>query len=170
MVIRMENNNLSEFMKIAYKNGRVKDLAEAFKEFPVEEERHKGKTENLLKERDEQYDIYEIEDIVFVKKYHYINGKKGNNHLFAIVDQNNIAIPIENFGMLISSNLDKLKYNSNKLIEKDKCNGLKKDSIVKTGVVYKILNSQISFKIGKVDLDKVEEYKRSFYDSINNNL
>lgn len=37
MVIRMENNNLSEFMKIAYKNGRVKDLAEAFKEFPVEE-------------------------------------------------------------------------------------------------------------------------------------
>lgn len=58
MVIRMENNNLSAFMKIAYKNGRVKDLAEAFKEFPVEEERHKGKTENLLKERDEQYDIY----------------------------------------------------------------------------------------------------------------
>ena len=48
MVIIMENNNLSEFMKIAYKNGRVKDLDEAFKEFPVEEEWHKGKAEKLL--------------------------------------------------------------------------------------------------------------------------
>ncbi|MBO5413094.1 MAG: type II toxin-antitoxin system PemK/MazF family toxin [Clostridia bacterium] len=166
----MENNNLSDFMKLAYKYGRVKDLHEAFEEFPVEEEWHKGKVENLLEEIEEKYDIYEIGDIVFVKEYHYVNGEKGTNHLFVIVDQNNIAIPIENFGMLISSNLDKLKYNSNKLIEKDKCNGLNKDSIVKTDVVYKILNSQIIFKIGKVDLDKVEEYKRSFYDSINNNL
>lgn len=94
----MENNDLSEFMKLAYKYGRVKDLNEAFEEFPVEEEWHKGKVENLLEEIDEKYDIYEIGDIVFVKEYHF------------------------------------------------------------------------SFKIGKVDLDKVEEYKRSFYDSINNNL
>lgn len=45
----------------------------------------------------------------------------------------------------------------------------KEKIIVKTDVVYKILNSQISFKIGKVELDKVEEYKRSFYESIKNN-
>lgn len=40
---------LSEFLKIAYKYGRVKDLEEAFEEFPVEEEWHKGKVENILK-------------------------------------------------------------------------------------------------------------------------
>ena len=164
----MENNNLSEFMKIAYKYGRVRDLDEAFKEFPVEDEWHKGKIEVLLEEPKEEYDIYEIGDIVFVKNYHYANGEEGENHLFVIIDQNNIAIPIENFGMLISSNLDKLKYASNKLIEKDEANCLNRDSIVKTDVVYKILNSQISFKIGRVDLNKVEEYKQSFYNSIKN--
>ena len=162
----MENNNLSDFMKIAYKYGKVKELNEAFEEFPVEEEWHKGKIEKLLEEKEIQYNIYEIGDIVFVKNYFYLNGKKGQNHLFVIIDQNNIAIPIENFGMLISSKLDKLKYNTNKLIEKDDLNGLNEDSIVKTDVVYKILNSQIIFKIGKVDLNRVEEYKKNFYDNL----
>lgn len=41
---------LSEFLKIAYKYGKVKNLEEAFKEFPVEEEWHKGKIENVVKE------------------------------------------------------------------------------------------------------------------------
>ena len=66
--------------------------------------------------------------------------------------------------MLISSNLNKLNYKSNKLLEKDDNNGLYKDSIVKTDVVYKILNSQIIFKIGKVENSKIEEYKKSFYE------
>lgn len=44
------DENLSEFLKIAYKYGRVKDLEEAFEEFPVEEEWHKGKLENVLNE------------------------------------------------------------------------------------------------------------------------
>ena len=161
---------LSDFLKIAYEHGKVRDLKEAFEEFPVEEEWHKGKIENVLKEESESYNICEIGDIVFVKEYTYFDGNKGNNHFFVIIDKDNTAVPIENFGMLISSNLDKLKFKTNKLLEKDEINNLHKDSIVKTGVVYKILNSQISFKIGKVDLDKVEEYKRSFYDSINNNL
>ena len=65
--------------------------------------------------------------------------------------------------MLIFSNLDKLKFNSNVLLEKDENNNLHKDSIVKTDVVYKILNEQIIFKIGKVDKEKIEEYKQSFY-------
>ena len=56
-MIKMENNNLSDFMKLAYKYGRVKDLHEAFEEFPVEEEWHKGKVENLLEEIEEKYDI-----------------------------------------------------------------------------------------------------------------
>ena len=159
---------LSDFLKIAYKYGRVKNLKEAFEEFPVEEEWHKGKVESVLNEDSEIYSIYEIGDIVFVKEYTYSNGKIGNNHFFVIIDQNNTAVPIENFGMLISSNLEKLKFNSNILLQKDSKNNLHKDSIVKTDVVYKILNEQILFKIGKVDNEKIEEYKKSFYNTLKN--
>ena len=74
----MEDKNLSEFIKIAYKYGKVKDLSEAFKEYPVEEEWHKGKIENILEEKDEQYNNYEIGDIVFVENYYYFNGKQCN--------------------------------------------------------------------------------------------
>lgn len=161
---------LSDFLKIAYKYGKVRDLKEAFEEFPVEEEWHKGRIENVIKEDSETYNIdYEIGDIVFVREYMYSDGKIGNNHLFVIIDKDNTAVPIENFGMLISSNLDKLKFSANKLLEKDKTNNLNKDSIVKTDVVYKILNEQIIFKIGKVDLERIEEYKKSFYDGLKNN-
>ena len=159
-------DDLNDFLKIAYKYGKVKDLEEAFEEFPVEEEWHKGKVENVLNEDSEVYSIYEIGDIVFVKEYTYSNGKMGNNHFFVIIDQNNTAVPIENFGMLISSNLEKLKFKANILLEKDNVNNLHKDSIVKTDVVYKILNEQILFKIGKVDNEKIEEYKQSFYDTL----
>lgn len=158
---------LSDFLKIAYKHNRVKDLKEAFDEYPVEEEWHRGKLENVLKEDIEDYNIsYSIGDIVFVKEYNYSDGKKGTNHFFVIIDKDNTAVPIENFGMLISSNLDKLRFKVNKLLEKNAINNLKKDSIVKTDVVYKILNEQIIFKIGTVDNEKIEEYKKSFYESL----
>ena len=68
---------LSDFLKIAYKYNRVKDLKEAFEEYPVEEEWHKGKIENVLKEESEDYNIsYNIGDIVFVREYNYSDGKK----------------------------------------------------------------------------------------------
>ncbi len=160
----MKNDDgLSDFIKFAYKCNKVKDVKEAFEEYPVEDEWHKGKIENVLKESNEEYGLYEIGDIVFVKKYYYPDGNIGNNHFFVIIDQNNMAVPIENFGMLISSNLNKLKYETNKIIKKDEQNKLYKDSIVKTDVIYKILNSQIIFKIGKVDNNKIEEYKNCFY-------
>lgn len=157
---------LSDFLKTAYKYNKVKDLEEAFNEYPVEEEWHKGKIENVLNEDSEIYNIYEIGDIVFVKEYQYSNGQAGNNHLFVIIDQDNTAVPIENFGMLISSNLDKIRFPDNKLLKKDTENNLDRDSIVKTDVIYKILNEQILFKIGKVDKEKIEEYKKSFYSNL----
>lgn len=40
---------LSEFIKFAYKCNKVKELDEAFDEYPVEEEWHKGKVENIDK-------------------------------------------------------------------------------------------------------------------------
>lgn len=155
---------LSDFLKIAYKYNRVKDASEAFDEFPIEEEWHKGKIENVLRESKESYNIsYEIGDIVFVKKYTYSDGKIGSNHFFVIIDQDNTAVPIENFDMIISSNIDKLKFKTNKLLKRNNTNNLHKDSIVKTDVIYKISNEQIIFKIGKVDYEKIEEYKESFY-------
>ena len=117
-----EKKDIAEIMSL-YKKGqeilnklesKVKDIKEAFKEYPVENEFHKGKIENVLKEENLEYSYYKIGDIVFVKKYEYENGKEGNNHLFVIIDQNNFAIPIESFGMIISSQLKKLKYKTNK--------------------------------------------------------
>lgn len=159
---------LSDFLKIAYEHGKVKELKEAFKEYPVEEEWHKGKLENVLKEDNKFYNSYKIGDIVFVKEYIYPDGKVGNNHFFVIIDQDNTAVPIENFGMLVSSNLNKLKFNSNKMLEKDDMNNLHKDSLIKTDVIYKILDEQIIFKIGIVNHEKIEEYKNSFYNSLKN--
>lgn len=162
----MKNESgLSDFMKFAYKCNKVRDIKEAFDEYPVKEEWHEGKIENVLRESEVEYNLYEIGDIVFVKNYYYPDGSKGENHFFVIIDQNNMAVPLENFGMLISSKLDKLRYESNILLEKNKENGLSRDSIVKTDVVYKILDNQIIFKIGKVDNSKIEEYKNSFYES-----
>lgn len=162
-----DKEGLSDFIKFAYENGDVKDVSEAFIEYPVEEEWHKGRIECLLNEPKEIYSIYSIGDIVFVKNYQYENGRIGTNHLFVIIDQDNVAVPIENFGMLISSNLDKLKYETNKLLTKDEINGLDKDSIVKIDEIYKIRNEQILFKIGKVDKSKIEEYKQMYYNSKN---
>ena len=165
----MEDKNAKDFLELAKKSGRIRDVKEAFIEYPVEQEWHKGKIDKIfqLNEDKEEYCIYEIGDIVFVSDYRYDNGVKGKNHLFVIIEQNNLAVPIENFGMRISSNLEKLKYKSNKLINKDNKNRLNKDSIVKTDVIYKISNEQILFKIGEVNLDKVEEYKKSFYEQVN---
>ena len=153
---------LSDFLKFAIRSGRIKDVEEAFKEFPPEEEWHKGKIENVLREDNEEYSLYRIGDIVFVKKFKYIDGTNGENHFFIIVEQNNIAVPIENFGMLISSKIEKLKYKSNVELKKDNRNNLDRDSIVKTDILYKIHNDQILFKIGEVSSDKIEEYKRYY--------
>lgn len=162
--------NLSEFLKLAYRHNKVRDLQEAFAEFPTEEEWHKGKAENVLREDEETYKAinYAIGDIIFVKQYIYSDQRSGNNHLFVIIDQDNTAVSIENFGMLISSNLNKLKFASNELLKKDEINHLHKNSLVKTDVIYKIANEQIEFKIGKVDMEKVEQYKESFHKAVIN--
>ena len=158
---------LSDFLKLAYEKGKVREVKDAFEEYPVEEEWHKGQVELILCEDSVEYSLYDIGDIVFVKEYYYQNGEQGKNHLFVIVDQNNIAVPIENFGMLISSQLEKMKFKANKFLEKDENNGLQRDSIVKTDVIYKINNNQILFKIGSVDKKKIEEYKESFFNIVN---
>lgn len=67
----MQNHKVSEFIKLAYSKGKVQDIEEAFEEYPVENEWHQGKIENVICEGTEQYNIYSIGDIVFVKRYRY---------------------------------------------------------------------------------------------------
>jgi len=153
------------FIEKEYRKGNIKDVSEAFKKYPVKEEWHEGKIENVLKEVKAIYGPYTVGDIVFVPNFTYPNGKKGENHFFVIIAQNvvnginNIAVPIENIGMLISSKIEKAKYAQNKLVKKDNKNGLIYDSIVKTDEIYNIQNTQILFKIGSIDLDTIEYYK-----------
>lgn len=78
--------------------------------------------------------------------------------MFVIIDKDNTAIPIEYIGMILSSQINKIKFESNKLIKKDNEDNLNKDSIIKTDTVYKLSDKQILFKVGRI-----EEYKRNFY-------
>lgn len=160
--------NDDEFLEEVLKYGKIRPVEDAFKEFPVEEEIHKGKIDNYIgvAEDDEEYNIdfkYKVGDIVFVKRYKYEDGTEGRNHLFVIINQNsNIAVPIEYLGMIISSKIEKVKYKCNMLLPRNNKNNLEMDSIVKTDALYKIENKEIVMKIGSVDDDKIKEYKETY--------
>jgi len=154
----MENKDLFERLKRA---GKIKDASEAFKEFPPEEEWHKGDSSSFLFEETENYGEYNIGDIVFVKEYQYSNGVKGTEHLFVIIEKDNYAVPIEYFAMLISSHVEKLKFNTNKLLVRNQLNNLHRNSIVKTDEIYKIKTENILFRIGRVEKETVDEYMKN---------
>ena len=54
----------NELIKKLQESGRIKDVDEAFKEFPVEKEWHKGDIDSFLREDSETYGEYGIGDIV----------------------------------------------------------------------------------------------------------
>ena len=64
--------------------------------------------------------------------------------------------------MLISSKTYKLKYKTTEFLKRNSVNNLNKDSIIKLDEIYLIKESAINFKIGKVDEEKIEEYKRRY--------
>lgn len=95
---------------------------------------------------------------MFVSKYEYSNGKIGKSHLFVIIDiDDEQLIPIEYFGLIVSSHREKAnnksKFKFNELLKKNKINNLNVDSIVKCDQLYKIPKKNIKFKIGSVDID-----------------
>ena len=53
---------LSDFLKFAYENGKIKEVNQAFEDYLPENEWHKGQIENILCEESVEYSIYEIED------------------------------------------------------------------------------------------------------------
>ena len=110
---------------------------------------------------------YEIGDIVFVSKYSYSNGQSGENHLFVVINvEKNELVPVEYFGMLVSSHRDKCKDNSNyqynEPLDKNITNGLNDDSIVKCDEVYSIPPRNIIFKIGAVDIDDYLRFMQAY--------
>lgn len=151
------------FIQIAKSKNKIKSLED------LEETTYDSFKELLFQYVSEEYinyNNYKIGDIVFVQKYKYKNGSKGNNHMFLIVDTEETNQNLLYFGMLISSKIEKVYFKSNKYIKKDDKNNLKKDSIVKTDVIYKIFTKNILLKIGKIDKTKVDIYKNYL---INNN-
>ena len=155
--------NDDEFLKEIKKYGDIRPVSEAIEKFPVEEEEHKGKLDSYVAEDSVKYNkYYEIGDIVFVNNYKYENGEKGKNHLFVIISKENLAVKLDYFGMILSSKIEKAKYKENKLLLKDDINHLKVDSIVKTDIIYMISEEEITFKIGKVDSDKIKEYREAY--------
>lgn len=61
--------------------------------------------------------MYNVGDIAYVNEYAYADGSKGKNHLFVIIDSeeigDNLAISMDYLGMLISSQIQKQKYKYN---------------------------------------------------------
>ncbi len=44
----MNSNMDNEFLKLAKENGKIRNIKEAFEEYPVEEEWHQGKIEKIM--------------------------------------------------------------------------------------------------------------------------
>jgi hypothetical protein len=147
---------MSDFVKFLKENNLIKDLKEAFIKNPVSEEVHQGDINYYINEEITIYSHYQIGDIIYVKNY---TNEQVTNHLFVIIDENNISVPIEYYGMLISSKINKASYKSNLLLKKDQDNKLNLNSIVKCDNIYRILENQIDFKLGIVNLKQVEIFK-----------
>ena len=147
------------FLEFAKLNNKIKNLDEILFESLEYDDYN-------LYECGVNYNNYLIGDLVFVQKYKYKNGKLGSNHIFLIVD---ISIKNEKvlyYGMILSSKVKKISYKANKLICKNSENNLRKDSIIKTDVIYKIFTKNILLKIGKIDKTKVEIYKNCLIKNI----
>lgn len=150
---------MSKFIEEMKKVGKIRPASDAFENYPVHLEDHKGDINYFITEEDKDYGKFNVGDIVFVKDYKYEDGSSGQNHLFVIIDDENSCASLEYFGLIISSNINKLKYESNVYLEKDNINNLHKDSIVKTDVIYVLYEKDILFKIGEVPLKNIELYK-----------
>ena len=107
------------FIERAKESGRVRPISEAFKE-EIDEEDNFYKIEDIyysVKETTVQRE-YKIGDVVFIENYQYKDMKEGHNHLFVVIDKDNIAIPLNYFCMIISSNIKKITISRKYFIRK----------------------------------------------------
>lgn len=109
---------------------------------------------------------YDLGDIVYVNEFDYENSQQGKNHLFVVIADDNRVLPLEYFGLIVSSHREKSKENSNlkynEPLDKTTKNALKKDSIVKCDQLYNFPKSNIQFKIGSVDVDDFLRFIKAY--------
>lgn len=114
---------------------------------------------------------YQMGDIVFVSEVarQEIN-QNARNHLFVIIDNDGNVVPMDYYGFVISSHLEKSKENSqykyNERINKDSTNNLMTDSIVKCDQLMQFSEENITMKIGTV----LQEDLTRFLNAFNNYL
>ena len=77
--------------------------------------------------------------------------------MFVVINNDNEIIPLDYFGFIISSHIEKVKNKSkfkyNEPLLSSVTNGLKVDSIVKCDKIYKFSKNNIVFKIGNVSVN-----------------
>ena len=115
---------------------------------------------------------YDIGDIVFVNEYSYENNFTGANHLFVVINGDNEVVPLDYFGLIVSSHIEKSKevsnFKYNELLKADSTNGLKTDSIVKCDQLYNFPKANIQFKIGHVDVDDFLRFVNTYNEYLEN--
>lgn len=154
--------NNEDFIKKIYEVGKVIKLEDAdIAEYALSDK----EMIYYISEPVVKYPIYKIGDIVYVKKYTYKNGDEGTKHMFVIIGNDNRAVPISYFCMIISSNLKKLKHKNNILLEPDEKNNLEKKSLVKADYIYDINSDEISCYIGSVSKELVDKYIKIYLNS-----
>lgn len=118
---------------------------------------------------------YKIGDIVWAseanKKEEDAN-EKVKSHFFVIIDDDGNVVPIDYFGLVISSRTDKSKENSpykyNEPLYSSEC-GLKYDGIVKCDQLMEIPSSNISRKVGELDSEVVNRFLDAFENYLKEN-
>ena len=117
---------------------------------------------------------YKIGDIVWVSEA-IKTQERGSvkNHLFVIIGDDGKSVPIEYFGFVISSRLDKSKENSiykyNETIMKDNENNLTTNSIVKCDQLLSIPEDNINRRIGSVNAEDLIRFLNAFEEFLQEN-
>lgn len=109
---------------------------------------------------------YDIGDIVFVNEYSYENSVTGYNHLFVVINDDNEVVPLDYFGLIVSSRIEKSKevsqFKYNEPIKANDVNGLSADSIVKCDQLYNFPKTNIQFRIGRVDIEDFLRFTKTY--------
>ena len=155
-------------IKTAKKNGMITNYSDFCKTKLANDTQLNEEEISYYTNKNKYNKDYNIGDIVFVLNYVYKNGEKGANHFFVIIDEDQ-AIDFNYFGFLLSSNINKVKFPYNELIEKNLTNGLYKDSIVKCDDFIRLSSKDISFKIGNVSEEDLTRFLDTYEKYLANN-
>ena len=119
---------------------------------------------------------YQMGDIVWASEATIKENSKNNgnvrNHFFVIIDDDGKVVPIDYFGLVVSSRTEKSKENSpfkyNEPLYANEC-GLKYDGIVKCDQLMSIPSNNISRKVGEIDAEVFNRFLDAFENYLKEN-